>query len=90
MRAFSDLQKQLIACKKVVYGEIELEHRHEYRPNCTLSCAEISVPGEDTVVLCFDESGLPVWPAGNNYLSVISSGMPSRSRCELTLKLVSE
>ena len=60
MRTYYDLQEQLIACEKVVHGEIELEHRREYRPTGTLSRAEITVPDEDTVVRCFDESALPV------------------------------
>lgn len=42
---------QLIACEKIVYGEIELRHDYRYHPDGNLAQAEIDDgSGETTVV----------------------------------------
>jgi hypothetical protein len=47
----------LVVCQKIVYGEIELEHRYEYHSNGMLKLAVIHVPEEADRILRFDESG---------------------------------
>ena len=58
MRAYYDSQGLMVVCQKVVYGEIEMEHRYEYHANGVISRAEISLPDEDDALICFDDSGL--------------------------------
>ena len=43
---------------KVVYGEVELTHRYEYRKNGVITKAEISGVDEESVSLCYDEAGV--------------------------------
>lgn len=54
-RAYFDAQEKLILCQKMVYGEIELEHRYHYHDNGTLSQAEITDADGELTVLDFAE-----------------------------------
>jgi len=56
-RAYYDDQDRMVVCQKVVYGEIELEHRYAYYPSGTLKRAEIIEAEDDPKVMCFDEQG---------------------------------
>ena len=40
-RAWYNSQGQLVTCQKIVYGEIEMEHRYEYRVDGRLASARI-------------------------------------------------
>ena len=46
--------------QKLVYGEIEMEHRYSYHANGVLSRAEITDADGETTVLAFDETGAPL------------------------------
>lgn len=60
-RGYFDAADRIVACHKVVYGEIEFEHRYHYHPNGVLRRAEIDDhDGEGVRVLEFDEDGRPV------------------------------
>lgn len=54
-RAYYDDQDRMVVCQKVVYGEIELEHRYEYYAGGCLRHAEIIETDEDPKIMCFDE-----------------------------------
>ena len=54
-RAYYDDQDRMVVCQKVVYGEIELEHRYEYYAGGGLKRAEIIETDEDPKIMCFDE-----------------------------------
>ncbi|AOV17034.1 hypothetical protein BJI67_08160 [Acidihalobacter aeolianus] len=57
-RGYFDGDDRLILCQKVVYGEVELEHRYEYHPNGQLQRAGIKIFDEDSEsVMLFDEDG---------------------------------
>lgn len=57
-RGYFDDEDRIICCQKVVYGEIEFEHKYEYYENGVLKRAEITEDDEDEArVLCFDEQG---------------------------------
>lgn len=59
-KAIYNAEKQLITVQKMVYGEIEMQHRYQYRADGTLQQAEVvDVDGEATVML-FDGIGNPV------------------------------
>ena len=51
-----DQQERLVLCRKMVYGEVEFEHRYTYHDNGTLSRAEIDTEDEIRMVE-FDEQG---------------------------------
>jgi len=55
-RGYFDEQDKMLVCQKMVYDEIESEHRYQYYSNGVLKHAEIS---EDDEVreIHFDESG---------------------------------
>ena len=55
-RGYYDDRSRLVALEKVVYGEIEFEHRYAYHDNGVLRCAEIDTEDE-THVAEFDEQG---------------------------------
>ena len=59
IRAYFDDAGTLTGFDKIVYGEVELSHRYQYHRNGMLRRAEIAMLDEVTMVLCFDESGLP-------------------------------
>lgn len=51
-----DERGRIVLCRKIVYGEVEFEHRYAYHGNGALRRAEID--GEDeTRVVEFDEQG---------------------------------
>jgi len=56
-RAYYDDQERMIVCQKVVYGEIELEHRYDYYADGTLKRAELVEAEEEPKVMCFNEQG---------------------------------
>jgi len=58
-RAYFDSQERLLACEKVVYGEIELQHRYEYYDSGVLKQAEITNSDQEVTVMQFDERGAP-------------------------------
>lgn len=53
--AYDDADR-LLLCQKVVYNEVEMEHRYSYRDSGQLSRAEITMDGECSVIE-FDEAG---------------------------------
>lgn len=53
-RGYYDDEEQLVAIEKVVYGEIEFEHRYAYHPDGRLRWAELLEEDEDPRVLEFD------------------------------------
>lgn len=59
-RGYYDEQNRLLVCQKVVYGEIEFEHRYEYDENSVLKSAVITEGDEEPKVLRFDPQGKPI------------------------------
>ena len=59
-RGYYDDQDRLMVCQKIVYGEIEFEHRYEYNGSDQLQRAVIIEAEEDPKVLRFDSLGKPV------------------------------
>jgi len=57
-RAYYDGQDRMVVCQKVVYGEIELEHRYDYYASGTLKRAELIEAEEEPKVMSFDEQGV--------------------------------
>jgi hypothetical protein len=53
-RGYYDDRDQLVAVEKVVYGEVEFEHRYEYHPDGRLKCAELREEDEEPRVMQFD------------------------------------
>jgi Family of unknown function (DUF6156) len=51
-----DGHERIVLCRKIVYGEIEFEHRYAYHDNGALRRAEIEAEDETRVVE-FDEQG---------------------------------
>lgn len=50
-----DAEGRLTVCRKIVYGELEFEHRYSYAENGTLRRAEITDDLDETQVLEFAE-----------------------------------
>jgi hypothetical protein len=57
---YFDEQERLSALRKLVYGELELQHRYDYRENGVLQRAEITDIDGDVTVLAFDAQGKPL------------------------------
>ena len=57
-RAWYDEHERMVRCEKVVYGEVELQHRYEYHDNGSLKQAEITETGDEPRVMRFDEQGV--------------------------------
>lgn len=53
-RAWFDAQERIISLQKVVYGEIEMEHRYEYYASGALKRAEITNTDDEVTVIDFD------------------------------------
>ena len=53
-RGYYNDQQQLVALEKVVYGEVEFEHRYEYHPDGRLKSAVLIEVDEDPRVVQFD------------------------------------
>ncbi len=56
-RAGYEADGRMITCEKIAYGEIELHHDYDYRPDGRLARAHIDMAGEETEIL-FDENGV--------------------------------
>jgi hypothetical protein len=54
---YFDEQARLTGFRKLVYGELELQHRYDYHENGVLQRAEITDIDGDITVLAFDEHG---------------------------------
>jgi hypothetical protein len=53
-RGYYDDRGRLVAVKKIVYGEVEFEHRYEYHPDGRLKSAELIEADEEPRVMEFD------------------------------------
>lgn len=58
-RARYDDQERLLACEKMVYGDVQLAHYYQYAASGGLTRAEI-IMGDETTVMNFDEAGQPI------------------------------
>lgn len=58
-RAYFDNQEHMTGLQKLVYGEVELEHRYEYYDNGTLKQAEVIDAEGEATMLYFDDAGMP-------------------------------
>ncbi len=56
-RAWFDESNRMLAFQKMVYGEVELEHRYKYYENGVLEESEIYDAEGDVTVLRFDTNG---------------------------------
>lgn len=56
-RGYFDSTDKLLLCEKLVYGEVELEHRYRYFENGVLQEAEITDADGEVTVMTFDETG---------------------------------
>lgn len=54
-RAWFDEQERMTGFQKMVYAEVELEHRYQYFENGSLKSAEIVDAEGETTVMNFDE-----------------------------------
>jgi hypothetical protein len=61
-RGYFDGKGRLTALQRVIYGEVELEHRYQYHGNGALKRAEIVDADGEINPLCFDETGAPQAP----------------------------
>lgn len=59
-RGYFDPRDRLMLCQKMVYGEIELEHRYDYYDSGALQQAEITDADGEVTLLLFDEAGAPI------------------------------
>ncbi len=57
-QAWFDGQDRVTTLQKMVYGEIEMEHRYRYHDNGQLATAEIVDAEGDVKAVNFDESGM--------------------------------
>ena len=55
-RAWFDAQERMTGFQKMVYGEVELEHRYQYHANGALKQAEIVDAEGEVNVLAFDDA----------------------------------
>lgn len=55
--AHFDDEDRILLCQKVVYGEIELEHRYQYHDNGKLKRVEVINADNETHVLQYTEQG---------------------------------
>lgn len=53
-RGYYDADSRLVALEKVVYGEVEFEHRYQYYADGRIKSAELSEPDEETRVMQFE------------------------------------
>lgn len=58
-QAWFDEQDRVTAFQKIVYGEVDLEHRYRYHANGRLAAAEIVDAEGDVRVMNFNEDGAP-------------------------------
>ena len=57
IRGYFDTAGRLLACEKVVYGEVEMAHVYAYHANGKLKQAEIRMLDEEPTVLQFADDG---------------------------------
>ncbi len=57
-RGYFDAQARMTGFQKIVYGEVELQHRYEFHANGTLKQAEITNLEQETTLMQFDENGV--------------------------------
>jgi hypothetical protein len=55
-RAWFDGQDRITAFQKMVYGEVEMEHRYKYYENGALEWAEVVDAEGEVTVVSFDKS----------------------------------
>ena len=53
-RGYYDDQERLMAVEKVVYGEVEFEHRYDYHDDGRIKSAELIEADEDPRIMQFD------------------------------------
>ena len=53
-RGYYDDRSRLVALEKVVYGEIEFEHRYQYHEDGRIKCAEVCEQDEEPRLMHFD------------------------------------
>jgi len=53
-RGYFDAAERLTGCQKVVYNEVETQHRYDYHPDGSLKSAEITDADGEVTVLSFD------------------------------------
>lgn len=56
-QAWFDAQERMTRFQKMVYGEVEMEHRYKYYENGALESAEIVDADGEVTVMHFDASG---------------------------------
>lgn len=59
-RGYFDADQRLTGCQKVVYDEVETQHRYAYHPDGTLAWAEITDADGEVTELRFDAGGKAV------------------------------
>jgi len=59
-RAYFDGEDRLTGVQKLVYGEVEMEHRYAYHANGNLRSVEIMDADGDWNGMEFDENGAPL------------------------------
>lgn len=59
-KGYYDAEDKLTGVQKMVYGEIEMEHRYAYHPNGALSAVEIIDAEGESNRMAFDEDGAVV------------------------------
>lgn len=53
-RGYFDEKEQLVAVEKVVYGEVEFQHRYQYHPDGRIKSAELVEADEEPRVMLFE------------------------------------
>ena len=53
-RGYYNDREQLVALEKVVYGEVEFEHRYQYYPDGRIKSAELIEVDEEPRIVQFD------------------------------------
>lgn len=57
-RTYFDAQERMVLCQKIVYGEVELEHRYTYHDNGQLMQADIRETDDEPRMMRFDAQGV--------------------------------
>lgn len=59
-RGYFDTEGRLSGFQRIVYGEVELEHRYRYHGNGVLQQAAVADADGEVTLLRFDETGSPL------------------------------
>jgi YD repeat-containing protein len=59
-RGYFDDEGRLVGLQKLVYGEVEMEHRYAYHANGALKSVEIVDADGELNGMTFDENGEPI------------------------------